>query len=290
MDLPGPAPIAISDRAKTFDEELAVAQELIVAGNPAEAMEHLRIASTLVPNLAADHLRLGKALLEAGDREKALSSMRAAVQLDPDNPQGWQVFGDAQLGSGLYGEAVESYRHLIGGQPTVGRLTESQRAFWLNYADALRMSGRAEEASLAFGRVYEPRAESIAGSATVKHASPQNQKRPAPSNVPMPRVREVHAAQAPLNIARLDTRAYFPNPAVTSPVAITRRVNEQRPDELFSEGLRLLKGRDPRSLQRAELVRALELFQFASQGGAHRVEANRYAAQLGKEFDRRKKW
>jgi tetratricopeptide (TPR) repeat protein len=290
MDLPGPAPIAISDRAKTFDDELAVAQELTVAGKPAEAMEHLRLASALVPNLAADHLRLGKALLEAGEREMALSSMRAAVEIDPDNPQGWQAFGDAQLGSGLYGEAVESYRHLIGGQPTVGRLSELQRSFWLKYADALRMSGRAEEARLVFGRVYEPRAESIARSATIKHVSRQNPKHPAPSNVLMPRVQEVPSAQAPVNIARLDTRGYFPNPAVTSPVAVSRRVNEQRPDELFSEGLRLLKGRDPRSLQRAELVRALELFQFASQGGAHRAEANRYASQLGKEFDRRKKW
>jgi tetratricopeptide (TPR) repeat protein len=286
----GPAPNAIEDHAKTFDEELAVAEQLIAGGNSAGATEHLGIASGLVPNLAADYVRLGKALLKVGDREKAFSSLKAAVEIDPDNREGWQALGDAQLGLGLYSEAVESYRHLIEGQPREGPLGELQHSFWLKYADALRMSGRSEEANLAFDRVYGTRDQKNSNASSAAHATIQKEKRAESSYVPMPRFQEMHGPTSPVNTARIEAPARVTNSPSPAPVVVPRRANERNPDDLFSEGIKILNGRDPRSLQRAELVRALELFQFASQGGAHRAEANRYADRLGREFDRRKKW
>jgi len=66
-------------------------------------------------------------------------------------------------------------------------------------------------------------------------------------------------------------------------------VDKNDPEKLYIEGLRMMNGRDAKKLGRAELVRSLELFQYASLSGPHRNEARRVADNLGKEYDRRRK-
>lgn len=59
------------------------------------------------------------------------------------------------------------------------------------------------------------------------------------------------------------------------------------PDAYYYLGLNFAEGRDPSTLQRAELVAALRFFQLA-QHGRFRVEARSYEELLGKEYDRRR--
>ncbi|HKQ53648.1 MAG TPA: hypothetical protein VJT74_14835, partial [Pyrinomonadaceae bacterium] len=60
-------------------------------------------------------------------------------------------------------------------------------------------------------------------------------------------------------------------------------------DSYYFQAVSIVNGREPKQIERAELLRALALFQKAAFGGAHRIEAQRYADRLGKEYDRRRK-
>lgn len=64
---------------------------------------------------------------------------------------------------------------------------------------------------------------------------------------------------------------------------------EANADAFFFQAVNLVNGRDPRSLQRAELLRALQLFQNVKRG-EHAAAARREAERLGKELDRRRKY
>ncbi|OLE51939.1 MAG: hypothetical protein AUG51_20300 [Acidobacteria bacterium 13_1_20CM_3_53_8] len=70
-------------------------------------------------------------------------------------------------------------------------------------------------------------------------------------------------------------------------IAEFRVAAQSNPDAYYYLGLNLVEGHDPRTLQRAELVAALQYFQLA-QRGAHRAEAAQYAERLGHEYDRRR--
>jgi outer membrane biosynthesis protein TonB len=62
-------------------------------------------------------------------------------------------------------------------------------------------------------------------------------------------------------------------------------VNEASSDVFFFQAVNLVNGRDPHQLKRAELLRALQLFQNVK-SGPNLAEARRQAARLGKELDR----
>lgn len=64
---------------------------------------------------------------------------------------------------------------------------------------------------------------------------------------------------------------------------------EATADAFFFQAVNLVNARDPRSLQRAELLRALQLFQNVK-SGTHAAAARREAERLGKELDRRRKY
>ncbi len=63
------------------------------------------------------------------------------------------------------------------------------------------------------------------------------------------------------------------------------RAAGNNPDAHYYLGLSMVEGRDPRSLKRAEIVAALQLFQSA-QRGQFSGQARRHAQQLEREFDR----
>ncbi|MBA3440803.1 MAG: sel1 repeat family protein, partial [Pyrinomonadaceae bacterium] len=59
------------------------------------------------------------------------------------------------------------------------------------------------------------------------------------------------------------------------------------PDAYYYLGLSIAEGRDPQTLNRSELLSALEYFQRA-RGGRFGASARRYEEQLGNEVDRRR--
>jgi hypothetical protein len=70
--------------------------------------------------------------------------------------------------------------------------------------------------------------------------------------------------------------------------AIDNRLGLNNNDQFYYEALNIVQGRDVKSLQRAELLRALQLFQNV-QAGAHSADAQKHAERLGKEYDRRRR-
>lgn len=56
-------------------------------------------------------------------------------------------------------------------------------------------------------------------------------------------------------------------------------------DDFYFQAVNIVNGRDPRSLPRAELLRALQLFQNVK-SGPHAAEARRQATRLGRQLDR----
>lgn len=94
---------------------------------------------------------------------------------------------------------------------------------------------------------------------------------PAPTNSP---VAQATPKQTPA-----------PSPAADSNVG---KAAQATSDAFYFQAVNLINGRDPRSLKRAELLRALQFFQNVK-SGAHVEEARRQAQRLGRELDRQNK-
>lgn len=102
---------------------------------------------------------------------------------------------------------------------------------------------------------------------------------PAPLVSPTPAPSPAAAAQA------------SPTPT-PSPAANATNGTQPQPqgtsDAFYFQAVNLVNGREPRTLKRAELLRAIQLFQNVT-SGAHAAEAARQASRLGKELDRQNK-
>lgn len=130
--------------------------------------------------------------------------------------------------------------------------------------------------------------------------TPRPTPKPSASSEP-PRDTRQREGQAPALVTNTSVPAPTAAPVVqepptTAPPPAPAPVNdnsgtpvEANTDAFFFQAVNLVNGRDPRSLQRAELLRALQLFQNVK-SGAHAAAARREAARLGKELDRRRKY
>jgi tetratricopeptide (TPR) repeat protein len=217
--------------------------------------------------------------LKFGSTNQALKYLNQAVVLDVHNVEAWRGLAEAQFRAGKYTESVSSYRRVlsvVGDDPNFDSIR-------LEYARALRLSGNSEEARGQLERTSRSTNRSVSASA-------KRQLREAASEAShsgAPAFNEVARAANP----NLATNAANPRwKSVQKDPRSVRAIAANSPDSLFVEGMRIVGGRKPKILQRAELVRALELFQYAAQNGNHRSEAARYAELLGKEYDRRKNW
>ncbi len=80
-----------------------------------------------------------------------------------------------------------------------------------------------------------------------------------------------------------------PTPAPSPAASATNGTTPQQPqgtsDAFYFQAVNLVNGREPRTLKRAELLRAIQLFQNVK-SGPHAAEAAREASRLGKELDR----
>jgi hypothetical protein len=77
-----------------------------------------------------------------------------------------------------------------------------------------------------------------------------------------------------------------PTPA-PSPAAVGNNgtASQAGSDAFYFQAVNVINGRDPRSLKRAELLRALQLFQNVK-SGSHVEEARRQAQRLDRELSR----
>jgi hypothetical protein len=107
---------------------------------------------------------------------------------------------------------------------------------------------------------------------------------PQPLNSPTP----VQTTPAIVQATPPPTQTPTPAPLIGSSNGKTTTAQGDNADTFYFQAVNLVNGRDPRTLQRAELVRALQLF-LNVKSGPHRGEASQQAERLGKELDRRRR-
>ncbi|MDX6695094.1 MAG: hypothetical protein QOF02_2697 [Blastocatellia bacterium] len=149
-------------------------------------------------------------------------------------------------------------------------------------------------------RAAEAEPAASAPSQAQQQQTPEPKPRPSaavePSRDARPRPEPTQTTQATLPEASL------PKPAPTASPALAQAAPTRTPtpspsggnseaatqassDAFFFQAVNVVNGRDPRQLTRAELLRALQLFQNVK-SGSNLSEARRQAARLGKELDR----
>jgi tetratricopeptide (TPR) repeat protein len=276
------SPIAISDQKQLVGEKLAEAEALLNSGEFNRAVEVLRAAVKLDPSNAEAHMLLGNTLERIGARSEAIDEYRAAAQNNPNDIVAWRVLASAQFEEKLYNDAAESYRRLLA---TNGNNLDD--VSWLAYADALRLAGRTEEARAAYQKILSSASQAVAKSARDHLA----ELGPPAASVNTEHSRDVRADQEREPNAATQSPTPSPTPLAreTPPPAIANDANQVDFDSYYFQALNVVNGRDPKKIERADLLRALGLFQRAALGGAHRLEAQRYVDRLGKEYDRRRK-
>jgi tetratricopeptide (TPR) repeat protein len=285
------------DQKRLVDELLAEAEALMAAGQTGEAIARLRSAIELDPTNAVAHLRLGEALEKSGERQAAMEEYRISTRNDQNNAEAWLALASAQLAEGLFNESAESYRQFIAlkGEPEV------EDNVWLDYAQALVLGGQTDAARSVYQRLAASSSPDTATRAKRQLAqlplsSSVNANANAPEDAPRdPRSDQTENsnAQAPPPQPTPSTTLPTPQPSAqptppAPPPANANRAPVTEADSYYDRGLSIIRGRDLKSLPRAELLQALEYFQRA-QSGTRRIEATRYIQQLGREYDRRKK-
>jgi tetratricopeptide (TPR) repeat protein len=91
-------------------------------------------------------------LIKMGEYEEALTTINAALKIDPTNPIAWKNKGEALNYTGRYEEAVSAYDKAVELSPELGLLKASS---WQGKGDALKASGRQVEAAAAFAKAKE---------------------------------------------------------------------------------------------------------------------------------------
>ena len=101
---------------------------------------------------------------------------------------------------------------------------------------------------------------------------PASTPTPAPSPTPVAQTQPTPASSPASTAANANNGA-------------TTKATEGSSDAFYFQAVNIVNGREPRSLKRAELLRALQLFQNVT-SGAHVAEARKQAVRLSRELDR----
>jgi tetratricopeptide (TPR) repeat protein len=279
-DAEGSSPISISDQKQLVGEKLAEAEVLLGSGEFNRAITALRAAVKLDPSSLEAHMRLGSALERTGATTEAIEEYRAATQSNPNNVAAWRALASAQFEEKLYNDAAESYRRLTeaASESDVGDETR------LAYADALRLSGRTEDARAVYQKIAAANHE--AAQAARQHLAELGPPAVAANTE---RSRDEHVSQqADTQEATLPKASPTPLARSGPPAPVNNTAQTTDPDAYYFKALNIVNGRDPKKLSDGELTAALNYF-LRAQGGAHSAEASRNAERLGREYDRRRK-
>ncbi|MET0646847.1 MAG: tetratricopeptide repeat protein [Pyrinomonadaceae bacterium] len=317
-EVPTQGPTAPVNEAgqQQFELKLAEAESLLAAGDMQGAMERLREANALDPANTRAHRRLGELLHSAGARREAIEEFRAVTRNAPDDFEAWRRLAVLQVDEGLDQDAVESFRRFIA---LAGGESRVDPHDLIVYAGALVRAGRADEARALYQRLTASADPNVASMAqrgldalARAQATPTPQPTPRPGEpTPAPQGEEtasVNTPPAPQPATPAPTPQPTPTPAPPAPASPAERygrgvqlwslnrgaaLEEFRAaaaggnaDAHYYLGLNYVEGRRLGSLQRAEVVAALQHFQLAQRGGQHASQARGYVQQLEKEFDR----
>lgn len=312
----GPAATPLApDAQQQFDEKLAQAEALLAQGNMDEAVARLREANELDPANVRAHRRLGELLLASGARREAVEEFRAVTRNAPEDFAAWRQLATAQFAEGLYRDAAESYRRLVA---LVGDAADP--ADLLSYADALRLSGRAEEARTIYQRLAAAQPTEVADAARQRLAELAREQPTPGQRTGEPQSQPAREGEAASSATPAEQTTPTPQPTSTPPPTPTpqpARPSASTPAEHYRRGVELwssnrgaalaefqaaasagnadahyylglgyVEGKNLHTLKRAEVVAALQHFQAAQHGGEHAGDARRYAQELEKEFDR----
>jgi tetratricopeptide (TPR) repeat protein len=83
------------------------------AGQPREAMEHIRESLRLNPDDASAHDNLGLALAMTGQLQEAIDEYQEALRLQPDSTKARDNLGNALLQTGHPQEAIKAYQEVL---------------------------------------------------------------------------------------------------------------------------------------------------------------------------------
>jgi tetratricopeptide (TPR) repeat protein len=290
----GAPPPPANDQKKLVDEQLADAEALLASGRTSEAIALLQSVVRLDPENAEAHRRLGEALEKSGERREAIEEYRLATQIDQNNPALWRALASAQLAEGLFNDSAESYRRLI----DLTGDTEVDDQTRLDYAEALVLAGRTEEARAVYQKVSTSSSQDSARKAR-EHLAQLSMPPASAANTQPSRDPRVELAQngGPQTVPQPSpSTSPTPLPSVQPTPQTQTSANgnsaaaQNDPDSYYYRGLNLVSGRDLKSMPRAELLQALEYFQRAQKSsGPHAAEASKYVERLGREYDRRKR-
>ena len=110
-----------TDALRKTSEETVVRTNLgaalIVAGRPADALDHLRFIIRASPRSARLRVNLGVALLKLGRLDDAIGTAREAATLDRRSVEAWLLLGTALEARGYDAEAVNAFRRVLALEP-----------------------------------------------------------------------------------------------------------------------------------------------------------------------------
>jgi len=99
-----------------------------------EAIEHYQAAIRLHPNLALNHLALGRTYISAGEIDLAIDSLETASNLDPENAEylyflGYAYFtiGERELAADFFQQALELREDYAAARCQLGLILYQQR-------------------------------------------------------------------------------------------------------------------------------------------------------------------
>jgi tetratricopeptide (TPR) repeat protein len=248
----GDAPISLSDQQRRVEENLAEADRLLADGKVTDAIARLRYAVKLDPSNARAHRMLADALERTGNVNEAIDEYRAAVESDSRDE-------DTRL---RYADALRR----------VGRVDEAREIYQKLSASSTEEVTRTAKEKLA----QMPATASSTDSAETREARAQN------------RAGEGEANTSGNGVSSSGSTTGAENSGAAGKVNSGGKGGND-PVSSYNRAMKIIEGKDIKKMNRADLILAYTLFQYA-QRGPNKAEADRHVRELDNElFVRRKR-
>jgi zinc-ribbon domain len=179
-----------------------------------------------------------------------------------------------------------------------GAINSNQAIASVNTNSTVEEAGAVDETQTSAGESQseerpQPSPTPSASVEPTRDARARQEQRESATATPSPAVAQSPAAPTPTPLAQATPAQTTPSQPTAPATANSNNSPTQAAqttsyDDFYFQAVNLVNGRAPRTLPRAELLRALQLFQNVK-SGPHAAEARRRAAQLGRELDRQNK-
>jgi tetratricopeptide (TPR) repeat protein len=287
-----PAPVAVKKTesgARRMWQLAALALLVIAVGAVALAFYYARrngardgqgtapISISDQRRIVEEKLAEAENLLASGDVTGAIARLRYAIRLEPSNARAHRMLAEALERTGAVNEAIDEYRAATQYDP-------NNEETWLRYADALRRVGRTEDAREIYQRLSASSSAEVARTAREQLAALPPAMVASNTEPPRDARTQTRAEENPAN-----TNGASSSSTTQPPSTSAGGKSKNDPVTSYNTAMKIIEGKDIRKMNRAELIRAYELFQYA-QSGPRAADANRHLRELDKElFERRKR-